>query len=206
MSRISSHIIYLALLAMGMFSSMGNAQSLQEFKDADNEEGCKSIPYSSQRQNCSSYGSDVENWCKNQQRSCEQLNPEGLLRKIEQMTGKLKSLEEEKAKATTDNDKRALQEESDRINKILEETKKKIDDDKYEMKKRLDVGEHCRDYRGKVQLEFLEATRKASNETDPAIKPIAESLIAKWKAGMEKHIPEFQKTSDDVEACKKLLN
>lgn len=204
MSRNFIHMIYVTILTTGVLCTAATAQSLQDFVDAEKEDGCKSIPYSTQRSNCSSYQSDVDKWCA-EKRSCQSFNVEAITKNIEGITGKLKSLQEDKSKATNDEDKRKIQQSIDELTRTLEDLKKKVIDDKYDMKKLLDNGEHCRDYRGKVQLEFIEATRKADGESDP-IKPVAQRLIVNWKNGMEKHIPEFQKASEDVEYCKKQLN
>ncbi len=204
MSRNFIHMIYVTILTMGVLCT-ARAQSLQDFVDAEKEEGCKSIPYSTQKGNCSSYQSDVDKWCA-EKRSCQPFNVEAITKNIEGITGKLKSLQEDTSKATNDEDKRKIQQSIDELTKTLEDLKKKVTDDKYDMKKLLDNGEHCRDYRGKVQLEFIEAGRKADSESDPAIKPIAQRLSVTWKNGMEKHINEFQKASNDVEYCKKQLN
>lgn len=189
---------------MGVICTAARAQSLQDFVDAEKETGCKSIPYPTQKGNCSSLQGDVKSWCE-KERSCQPFNVEAITRNIERIAEKLKSLQEDKSKATTDEDKRKIQQSIDELTKNLEDLKKKVIDDKYEMKKLLDNGEHCRDYRGKVQLEFIEATRKAEGESDPAIKPIAQRLIVKWKNGMADHIDGFQKASEAVEYCKKQL-
>ena len=204
MPRNFIHMICITLLTMGVLCTAARAQSLQDFVDAEKEDGCKSIPYSTQRGNCSSFQSDVDSWCA-KTRSCEPFNVEAITRNIEGITGKLKSLQEDQSKATTDEDKRKIQQSIDELTKTLEDLKKKVINDKDDMKKLLDNGEHCRDYRGKVQLEFIEARRKADSESDAAIKPIAQRLSAKWKDGMEAHIGEFQKVSNDVEYCKKQL-
>jgi hypothetical protein len=204
MSRNCIHMIYITLLTMGVLCTTARAQSLQDFVDAEKEDGCKSIPYSTQQGNCSSYQGYVDKWCA-EKRSCEPLNLEAITRNIERVTEKLESLKEDKSKATTDEDKNKIQQSIDELTKTLGNLKQQVINDKYEMKKLLDNGEHCQDYRGKVQLEFIEATRKADGESNPAIEPVAKRLIVKWKDGMADHIPEFQKTSKDVEYCKKQL-
>ncbi len=207
MSSKSVHTIYVTLLTTSLLCIGARAQSLQDFVDADKEEGCKSIPYSTQRQNCSSLSGDVESWCKNSSRprSCKELNLEAITKNIESVSEKRKRVEEDRSRATTDDEKRRLQEESDKLARTIEDLQHKVSNDKDEIKKRIDNGEHCRDYRGKVQAEFFEAGRKADSESDPAIKPIAQKLMAKWKVGMVDHVRDYQAAVDVLEDCKNQL-
>jgi hypothetical protein len=69
-----------------------------DFKDASNRDGCEAIPYSSERGDCVSGGRGVDDWCKNPSKpwSCDDLDPSGLNRNIDNVNGKINDLKKEK--------------------------------------------------------------------------------------------------------------
>src|SRR3954471_396390 len=79
-------------------SALALASIGDDFKDAANRDGCEAIPYSSERSSCISAGRDVDDWCKSSSRkwSCDDLDPSGLNRNIENVNSKMSDLKKEK--------------------------------------------------------------------------------------------------------------
>src|SRR5258705_12582149 len=85
----------MATLLIGSVSLAGVAD---DFKDASNRDGCEAIPYSSESSACFSGGRDVDDWCKNPSKpwSCDDLDPSGLNRNIDNASSKINDLKKEK--------------------------------------------------------------------------------------------------------------
>ena len=73
------------------------AASLNDFKEAVGKEGCDAIPYETIRSTCKSRSSDVNDWCKNASKkwSCDDLDPSGLTKQIENVKKKVEELKRE---------------------------------------------------------------------------------------------------------------
>jgi hypothetical protein len=218
MTRISWHVV-IGVLVLGLLGSIIGAATLNDFKNAENQTGCDSIPYDSIRATCRSNRDGVREWCKNSSRpiSCDGLDPSGLTKQIENMKGKIKELKDELGKLPSSSD---AKDDSER--RTLEDKKKAIEDKIYELEKRVaefesrlsnektDInnriynGDKCVDYRKDVARSFESARSSAKSESDPEIKPIAEKLVRYWESEEPNHAAEIRKYQEAVDRCKSM--
>ena len=184
-----------------------SAQSVDDFKNAAEQKGCGLIVYQSQRYTCDDRGPKIEEYCKTRTWSCDDLDPEGLKTKIEQVTTKIeklkseiKSLEREisdlqskKSSTNDDNERRSLEQQisakEQEIKKQEEEIKKfagmiskweaQLTEERKEIGNRIATGTQCRDYRLDVKRAFAETKSYLERENNPEVKPYAEKIIKK---------------------------
>jgi hypothetical protein len=85
---------WLGLAGMFAFGGVVVAATLSDFKDAADRDGCESIPYEGIRRACSDNSKDVDDWCKRSDRkiSCNDLDPAGLAKQIENVKQKVANL------------------------------------------------------------------------------------------------------------------
>lgn len=142
----------IAFLAMLLLPSIITARSLSDFKNAAGKEGCDAIPYSSLRSDCQSKGRDVDTWCKGGRGkwNCDELDPEGLKKQIENVTKKIEALKKEKdslngvkSRAKDEREKRdmetkiaAAEKEIEKLEDMRSGWQKKLDDERREIKAR----------------------------------------------------------------------
>lgn len=196
------------------------AASLSDFKDAADRKGCEAIPYSDLRSTCQSKSRDVDEWCKGGRGkwSCQDLDPAGLLKQIENVKAKVQALKREKedlerarSNAKDDSersslaDKIASKENTIReLEKKLEEWNRKLEEEKGAAKDRMQIGEKCLENRVEVTRVFQSAKERARNETDPEIKPYAEKLVRHYEDGERGHAEEISLVRRGVGMCKSL--
>jgi hypothetical protein len=194
------------------------AATLDDFKEAVGKEGCDSIPYSDLRNTCKSKSSDVNDWCKNSSKrwSCDDLDPTGLAKQIENVKRKVEELKREKADlvsrksgANDDSERRELEDKIAAKEKEIRELEDKIvlweqklADEKTAVHDRIYIGEKCLGYREEVARAFLDAKSSANRESDPQIKPYAEKLVEKYEAGERGHVEAIDITKRGIDKCK----
>lgn len=196
------------------------AATVDEFKEAVNKEGCESIPYSSLRSTCTSKSTEVTNWCKNSSKpiSCDGLDPAGLTQQIENVKQKIAALKRERddlaskiAGAADDSERRDLEEKKKakeneiyELEKKVAEWERKLADEKTSIGDRIYNGERCVGFREELARVFVDAKSSAKSESDPAIKPYAEKLVAKWEAGERTHADTIADYKRALEKCRRM--
>lgn len=199
-------------------SALALASVGDDFKDAANRDGCEAIPYSSERSSCASAGRDVEDWCKNSSRrwSCDDLDPTGLNRNIENVNSKISDLKREKDEleskrnnAKDDSERRDLEKKIDEKKAQIEDLGKKVDawtrqlsDEKSKARDRADIGERCVANRVTVQKLFASVKDKVQRESDPDAKQYVSRLVDKYTAAEKGHQEAIDITNRGVQKCK----
>lgn len=192
------------------------AQSLDDYKAAAEAEGCDSIPYSDYHDSCARSQEKVEDKCRTEKWSCDQLGTKSLRENIDRLTASIEKLKSDRDKLkdqrsdAADDDARqkiddqidAIEKEIDRQSSVLEDSKTRLEHDLDDIDARIDRGGQCLDARNDVQSAFKSAREQAQHVTDPDIKPYADKLIDKWDEGRQKHEKAFADTKDGVEKCR----
>ena len=190
----------------------------EDFKDAANRDGCEAIPYSSERSACSSGGRDVDDWCKNSSRSwsCDDLEPGGLNRNIDNVNRKIDDLKREKDdleykrnSSKDDNERREfeskIKEKKDQIEVLqakVEAWRKQIESEKSLARDRQDIGERCVTNRISVQRIFASVKSKVQSESDPEAKQYVSRLVDKYTAAEKGHQQAIDTTNRGIDKCK----
>jgi seryl-tRNA synthetase len=216
MKRISWHVVIGVLVLGGVVG----AATLNDFKNAEGQTGCDSIPYDGIRSTCRGNRDGVRDWCKNSSRpiSCENLDPSGLTKQIENMKGKIADLKRERdelsskiSSAKDDSERRALEDKKkateDKIyelEKRVADSESKLSSEKTEINNRIYNGEKCVDHRKEVAKAFESAKSSAKSESDPEIKPIADKLVRHWESEEPNHAGEIRKYQEAVDRCKNM--
>lgn len=189
-----------------------------DFKDAANRDGCEAIPYSSERSSCVSAGRDVDDWCKNSSRkwSCDDLDPSGLNRNIDNVNAKINDLKKEKDdleykrnNSKDDSERRDLEskikDKKDQIEALqakVEAWKKQLDNEKSMARDRQEIGERCVANRIAVQKIFASVKSKVQSESDPEAKQYVSKLVDKYTAAEKGHQEAIDFTTRGIEKCK----
>lgn len=213
MKRLASWIVFGVITLGGVVI----AASLDDFKAAVDQKGCASIPYSDIRDSCKSNSEKVQEYCKGGRGpiTCDDLDPAGLKKQIENVKQKIedlkqrkRDLEDKKSHSTDDNEQKDLESQieavADQLEKLeskLEEWKDQLDKEQHQIRDRIDIGRQCLGYRKAVRDNFLDAKSKAKDESDPDIKPLAEKLIKHWEDGEEGHKKAIELTDRAIEKC-----
>lgn len=194
------------------------AATLSDFKNADGKRGCESIPYDGYLRSCKDNSGEVENWCKSSGRriNCDNLDPSGLTKQIENVKSKLVDLKRERdelaakiSNAKDDSERRDLEDKKKaKENEIYELDKKvsdwesKLSSEKTEIDNRIYNGERCIGYREGVAKAFSDAKSSAKSESDPEIKPYAEKLVRYWEDEESGHATAIRLFKEAIEKCK----
>jgi predicted RNase H-like nuclease (RuvC/YqgF family) len=207
------------ILLLAVFSAQ--SQTLDDWKAAlsaaQSNRGCESIPYSNYRDECTRKSEKVEEHCKTDKWSCQGLetkklreNITGLTEKIERLKSDKDRLNDQKSRATTDDEKKELGNKIDQIEKEIYERskdldfmKKSLETDLSDIELRLYKGGQCIDARTDVQKSFENAVSDGDRESSPEIKAIAKDLIDYWRRKRDEHEKAFQDTKQGIENCKK---
>jgi len=198
-------------------SSLALASIADDFKDASNRDGCEAIPYSSERSACISGGRDVDDWCKNPSKpwSCDDLDPSGLNRNIDNVNGKISDLKKEKDdleyklnNSKDDNERRDLEskikdkkEQIDTLQAKVEEWKKQIDSEKSMARDRQDIGGRCVANRVIVQKIFATVKSRVQSENDPGAKEYVSKLVEKYTTAEKGHQEAIDITNRGIDKC-----
>jgi hypothetical protein len=208
------------MIVVGMLcvSGLALAGIADDFKDASNRDGCDAIPYSSERSSCSSAGRDVEDWCKNSSRkwSCDDLDPTGIKRNIDNVNAKITDLKREKDdleykrnNAKDDSERKDYETRIDEKKAQIEDLQKKVEawtrqlsDEKSTARDRQDIGERCVATRITVQKIFADVKSKVQRESDRDAQQYASKLVDKYTAAERGHQEAIELTNRGIEKCK----
>ena len=189
-----------------------------DFKAASNRDGCEAIPYSSERSSCSSAGREVDDWCKSSSRkwSCDDLDPSGLTRNIDNVNAKITDLKKEKDdleykrnNAKDESDRKDYEKKIEEKKSQIEELAKKVDawtkqvaEDKSKARDRQDIGERCVANRITVQKIFADVKVKVQRESDADAKQYVSKLVDKYTAAERGHQEAIDITNRGIAKCK----
>lgn len=207
-----------ASVATILLTTVAVAQSASDFKDAAGRAGCGLIPYSSSRSSCESSGRDVDDYCKKRTWNCDDLNPDGLKKNIENVKRKIDDLKKErdnlssrKASSTNDSEKRDLErkiretdKEIEKFEGMMNDWRRKLDDEKKEIDDRLSIGNQCRGHREDVAKIFREVKARLQRESDKEKKPYAQEIAKKITAEESGHEKAIEKVSEGIEKCQRM--
>jgi hypothetical protein len=198
--------------------AVAGAASLGDFREAESKVGCESIPYSSTRDTCKSKSTAVEEYCKGGRGkwSCDDLNPDGLRRQIENVRKKVEELEIERddlsrrcSSSTDEGERRDCDDRAAAKSKEIDELKNKLvawqrnlDDESRAIVDRLYVGERCLGAREDVASAFQSAKSSARSETDEEIRPFALRLIERYEREEPGHAKAIADARAGVDRCK----
>jgi chromosome segregation ATPase len=196
------------------------ASVADDFKDASNRDGCEAIPYSSERDSCRSAGRDVDEWCKNSSKkwSCDDLDPSGLNRNIDNANSKIDDLKKEvddldhKRNSSSDESERRdleskIREKRDQIDALqakVDAWKRQIDSERSMARDRQDIGERCVANRITVQKLFAAVKSKVQSESDPDAQQYVSKLVDKYTAAEKGHQEAIDITNRGIDKCKSL--
>jgi hypothetical protein len=189
-----------------------------DFKDAADRDGCEAIPYSSERSSCVSAGRDVDDWCKNSSRrwSCDDLDPSGLTRNIENVNSKIGDLKKEKDdleyrrnNAKDESERNGYEKKIDEKKAQIEELQKKVEawtkqlaEEKSKARDRQEIGEKCVANRITVQKIFADVKAKVQRESDPDAKQYALKLVDKYTGAERGHQEAIDIANRGIQKCK----
>ena len=218
MKRVSGWTL-VGVLVLGGVAAAASA-TLSDFKSADGKKGCESIPYEGIRDVCGRKSELVKDWCKNSSRkiSCDELDPAGLAKQIENVKGKVADLKRERdelgsriSNAKDDGERRDLEskkkEKEDQIYDLeqkISNWERTLSDEKSDISNRVYNGEQCLGYREEVAKAFYDAKQNARSESDPDIKPYADKLVAYWESEESGHATTIRTYKEAVEKCKSM--
>lgn len=212
------------LFALAVFSSpsLARADKKGEFEEAVRNDGCEAIPYSTLRSRCLDRRSDVREWCKTDKWNCDsgELGIGKLLENIERMKVKIEGLKTElegwKTKRSAARDDGARREAEQKIDAIEREIydlhgkvdahRRRVEDNRTELRERVYRGEKCRDSRKDVQEIFKDAKSQAKGESAPEIRPLAEKLVEKYERGERTHDEQIEDVKRGIGKCKDKLD
>lgn len=206
------------VIAMMLLGGVGLAGVADDFKDAANRDGCEAIPYSSERSSCNTASREVDDWCKSSSRkwSCDDLDPSGINRNIDNVNAKITELKKEKDElesrrnnAKDDGERRDLEskikDKKDQIDGLqakVEAWKKQLDGEKSMAKDRQEIGERCVTNRLAVQKIFANVKTRVQGESDPEAKQYVSKLVDKYTAAEKGHQEAIDITKRGIEKCK----
>lgn len=196
------------------------ASPLDDFKEAAGRQFCSSIPYEGLRRTCIDKGREVDDWCKSSSRkiTCTDLDPAGLVNKIENVKRKISDLKRERdelssrlGSAKEDSERRDIEGKRKEKEDLIYELERKVDGwesqlshEKSAVSDRIYNGERCVSYREEVAKIFAEAKSRARSESDPEIKPYAERIIAHWESEESGHDTAIRRYREVVEKCEQM--
>lgn len=215
-------ILCTLMLLLAPSEHVARADKKGDFEEAVKNDGCEAIPYSTLRSRCFDRRSDVREWCKTDRWNCDSgdLGIARLLENIERMKSKIESLKSEldgwkskRSAARDDNSRREAEQKIDAIereiydlNGKVEAHKKRVDENRTELRERIYRGEKCRDYRKDVQEIFKDAKSQAKGESTPEIRPLADKLVEKYERGERTHEEQIEDVKRGVGKCKDKLD
>jgi|SRR5450631_533888 len=165
------------------------ADKAADFKEAAGNDGCKAIPFSSERNTCVDRSNEQRKVCKGF--SCEK---DVVVDDLDAYKEKTKKLQEAKQR----NDEQGA--------RGIEEALKKLDDKLkghvLEAKLRIDIAYDCLERRERVQRSFSEAKEMVQKETDPLCQPYIPALVSKYDEGRQAHVGPMQEVTKATDNCK----
>jgi hypothetical protein len=177
------------------FPSEGSAaESLADWQTAEALSGCSSIPYGEQRRRCMDAMVDVHDPMK---WNCQDVaGTKNYLEAAEAIEKQIKELDSKTPK------------EPDKIAELSSRQVKQKEfaaGAKRELELRLQTAQTTLAARNIVQKKFDEAISLANQESDPAIKAIAQKLVPRWKESVQKHVQAVIDVTKGVQICQDRL-
>jgi hypothetical protein len=200
-------------------ASVAMADKLSDFKDAVAKEGCESIPYNDLQSTCKSEQSYVHDFCDGRKGpvTCKSEsitrelkdNLEKERKNVETLKEKKRKLEDEKSRASDDNEKNRLGKENEQIERDIYDAGKRVDQAIADLDARKKLVEDaiytidkCIDYRTAVMNVFATAIDKVRGEIDEDIKPLARQLRDKYEGQKRGHEMAITAKKNALETCK----
>lgn len=199
---------------------MAIADKESDFRDAVGKEGCESIPYDDLKGTCKTQQSYVHDFCDGN-RGPVTCRSESITRDlkdnvdreqqgVEALKKRKLKLEDEKSRATDDNEKNRLSKEIEQTDNDIYEAGKRVDHSVADLDARKKLVEDaiytidkCIDYRQAVMNVFAAATDKVRGETNADIKPLARQLRDKFEEQKRGHEMAITAKKNALETCKK---
>jgi hypothetical protein len=206
-----------ATLTLG--ASLAIADKLSDFQDAAGRTGCETIPYSDLRGNCVSEQRNVHEYCDGA-RGPVSCGSEAITRQlkgnidrerqsVQALKDKKRNFEDQKSRATDENEKNRLGKEIEQAGKDIYEGEKRVDKavaDLEVRKKFVDNAiytiDKCIDYRRSVMNVFASALDKVRGEADENIKTLARQLRDKYEQAKSGHEVQITEKKNALETCK----
>lgn len=196
-----------------------SADKLDDFREAVNNTGCNSIPYSDLRSTCRSQQEDVHPWCDgdrgpvkcdiNGTRDLKNAQ-DAVRRELEALQDKKKELESRQSNASNDTERERIKGEIEAITKQIDAAKARQDDLRRDVERRKDFVDKalytlnkCIDYRRAVMNVFAYATDKVRGENDPEVRPYAAQLRDRYPEQISGHEKAIENKTNALETCKK---
>jgi hypothetical protein len=185
------------------------AGKLEDFQEALKYTlGCNTIPYPSLKENCRrTQDNEVKAYCD--ETSCERLGTRGLVENITRLEENLKTLRQKEtelsSKSTrTEAEERELaatKQQIDEQSRALDPMKRKLEDTKIQINGRIEKGQRCREARVDVVEIFTDVIDDVEDESEEAIKPLAQKLLPILKNSMDEHTKEIVNVQQGINAC-----
>jgi DNA repair exonuclease SbcCD ATPase subunit len=221
---VSVSVISIVLSLAVVSKADDHEEKVKAFQNAINylqdEQGCRSIPYSDLQDSCQRKQNEVNKLCKESGPwNCEDVDPKRTQEKIERLKtdrdtlkAKKEELESKKSSATDEQQKREIEEQIKKIDDQLYELKrtqgdleKEVKDSTKMVNDRMYVGKNCRDNRQNVMEVFKDAKSRANGEHDADIEPLAKQLISGWEKREPGHDQAIREVKNGIEKCDKVL-
>jgi hypothetical protein len=215
----SIKMILAATLVFGA-SAVAIADKLSDFKDAVGREGCESIPYSDLQSTCKSHQSYIHDFCDGSKGpvTCKsesitrQLEDDvdNEAKNVEALKDRRRKLDDERSRATDENEKNRLTKEIEQVDKDIYNAGKRVDQAIAALDARKKLVEDaiytidkCIDYRRAVMNVFATAIDKVRGESDDDIKPLARQLRDKFEEAKRGHEIAITDKKNALETCRK---
>jgi len=182
------------------------AQSLDEYKTAVSNigKGCESIPFSTLRSRCIDSEKETDKWCYEEKWKCDK-DTDGLIASINGMKKKVDDLNDQRYKASGDDEKRKLDDQIKELTDRRASFRQKLEQERKDIQERIDRGTKCRDARRQTQNIFKDAITQASNvDSGSEKKPYADKLMSYWRDEGPRHDAEIEKVIKGVEKCEEI--
>ena len=215
-------IVIVATIALS--ASMAFADKLSDFKDAvaaaNANEGCKSIPYSDLRSNCTSEGSQVHDWCDGSKGPVTCVSEditrqvknavEKERKNVQDLKEKKSKLEDDRSRASNDDEKSKITKEIEQVERDIYDAGKRVEQAEKDLDARRKLVEdaiynldRCISYRRAVMNVFAAALDKVRNEDEtPEIKDLARQLRDKYEEAKPGHETQITGRSNALATCK----
>jgi TfoX/Sxy family transcriptional regulator of competence genes len=176
-------------ILVALLSGNAAADKVDDFKEAAGNDGCKAIPYQSERNACATLYSAKGNICKDY--SCSK-------------TDVSKSLDtyKEKLKNYLDAKSRKDDQAATSLEKTIKDLEEKLNADKKLGKERVEKSYDCLAAMELVQRKFSDVKKMVQDERDPALQSYVGNLVGKFEKGRDEHIRPMQDTTAAIENCK----
>jgi hypothetical protein len=208
------------IAVMGLGGSTARADKLDDYKKAQSEKYCDSIPDSNRKSECKEAQGNAKDFCD--ETTCNGLSYKdrqnlantkkqtiaGLENEIRELDSKVSSASNEDDRKRFEYDRDGKKRDLESVSRDLASLQKEIDETIIQIKGRIEKGQRCRHYRIEVQRIFLNAQKDAESDaqSDPEIKKIAmNDLIPHWTDEGSKHAQAIVDSQTGLDKCTERL-